>query len=231
MDGRDHSSSARWRRRKEARPGEILAAALACFAERGFAATRLEEVAARAGITKGTLYLYFRSKEELFKAVVRQSLVPSIARAETIVAQSHEPSMALIERLLLQWAELATTPLGAIPKVILTEAGNFPELARFYHEEVVRRGMAVFQAVLRRGVERGEFRPLDGELVTRCLIAPLLLAMLWRHSFEAHAKGALEITALCRTHIDLLTHGLRRVRPKNAATATEESEVSHEPAR
>jgi AcrR family transcriptional regulator len=231
MDGHGQSSSARWRRRKEARPAEILAAALASFAERGFAATRLEDVAARAGVTKGTLYLYFRNKEELFKAVVRQSLVPSIARAETIVAQSDEPSIALIERLLLQWAELATTPLSAIPKVILTEAGNFPELARFYHEEVVRRGMAVFQAVLRRGVERGEFRPLDGEFVIRCLIAPLLLAMLWRHSFEAQAKGALDIMALCRTHIDLLTHGLMRARPKNAATATEESEVSHEPAR
>jgi AcrR family transcriptional regulator len=231
MEGRGPSSCARWRRRKEARPAEILTAALASFAERGFAATRLEDVAARAGVTKGTLYLYFRSKEELFKAVVRQSLVPSIARGEAIVAQSDEPSIALIERLLLEWAKLGTTPLSAIPKLILTEAGNFPELARFYHQEVVQRSMALFQAVLRRGVERGEFRPLDGELVTRCLVAPLLLAMLWRHSFEAHAKGTLDVSALCRTHIDLLKHGLTRGRPKNAATATEESEVSHEPAR
>jgi AcrR family transcriptional regulator len=231
MEGRGQSSCARWRRRKEARPAELLAAALACFAERGFAATRLEDVAARAGVTKGTLYLYFRSKEELFKAVVRQSLVPSIARGEAIVAQSDEPSIALIERLLLEWAKLGTTPLSAIPKLILTEAGNFPELARFYHQEVVQRSMALFQAVLRRGVERGEFRPLDGELVTRCLVAPLLLAMLWRHSFEAQAKGALDISALCRTHIDLLKHGLRRARPTSAPSATEESEVSDEPAR
>jgi AcrR family transcriptional regulator len=231
MEGRGQSSCARWRRRKEARPAEILAAALACFAERGFAATRLEDVAGRAGVTKGTLYLYFRSKEELFKAVVRQSLVPSIARGEAIVAQSDEPSIVLIERLLVEWAQLGTTPLGAIPKLILTEAGNFPELARFYHQEVVQRSMALFQAVLRRGVERGEFRPLDGELVTRCLVAPLLLAMLWRHSFEALAKGVLDISALCRTHIDLLKHGLRRARPTSAPSATEESEVSDEPAR
>ncbi len=231
MEGRGQSSCARWRRRKEARPAELLAGALACFAERGFAATRLEDVAARAGVTKGTLYLYFRSKEELFKAVVRQSLVPSIARGEAIVAQSDEPSIALIERLLLEWAKLGTTPLSAIPKLILTEAGNFPEIARFYHQEVVQRSMALFQAVLRRGVERGEFRPLDGELVTRCLVAPLLLAMLWRHSFEAQAKGALDISALCRTHIDLLKHGLRRARPTSARSATEESEVSDEPAR
>lgn len=201
-------SPARWRRRKAARPAEILAAALGSFAERGFAATRLEDVAQRAGVTKGTLYLYFPSKEELFKAVVRQSLVPNIARAEAMVAQSAEPSAALLERLILQWAALADSPLSAIPKLILTEAGNFPDLARFYHDEVVHRGTTLFQRVLQRGVERGEFRALDADPVTRCIVAPILLAMLWRHSFAAHEPEPLDVTALCRTHIELLKHGL-----------------------
>ncbi|HXZ02634.1 MAG TPA: TetR/AcrR family transcriptional regulator [Stellaceae bacterium] len=228
MSTRVQPSLARWRRRKAARPSEILAAALACFGERGFAATRLEDVAARAGVTKGTLYLYFRNKEELFKAVVRQSLVPNIARAEALAAQSAEPSPALLERLLLQWAELGATPLSAIPKLILTEAGNFPDLARFYLDEVVHRGIALFQRVLRRGIERGEFRALDTELVGRCAFAPLLMAMLWRHSFEAHEGRALDITALCRTHVDLLKHGLTVARPE---ASVQESEVRDEPSR
>src|ERR1700752_2877544 len=91
----------RWRRRKEDRPAEIITAALASFAERGFAATRLDDIAERAGVTRGTLYLYFPSKEELFKAVVRQSIVPIIARGEAMVAQSHEPAAALLSKLLL----------------------------------------------------------------------------------------------------------------------------------
>src|SRR6516164_11461265 len=93
----DSNPSLRWRRRKTARPLEILDAALAAFAERGFAATRLDDVAARAGITKGTLYLYFRNKEDLFKAVVRQELLPTIAWAEAMVAASAEPSMVVLE--------------------------------------------------------------------------------------------------------------------------------------
>ena len=97
----EQRSPTRWRRRKEARPDEILAAALASFAERGFAATRLEDVAARAGISKGTLYLYFRSKEELFKAVVRATLVPNLERVEALAASFEGPSALLLERLLL----------------------------------------------------------------------------------------------------------------------------------
>src|SRR5580700_10894247 len=123
--------STRWRRRKDARPGEIVAASLACFAERGFAATRLEDVARRAGVTKGTLYLYFPNKEELFEAVVRQALVPNIERGEALLDEAGEPAALLLERLMRSWAELALSPAGAIPKIIISEAGNFPELARF----------------------------------------------------------------------------------------------------
>ena len=220
--------SARWRRRKAARPAEILAAALSSFGERGFAATRLEDVAARAGVTKGTVYLYFRNKEELFKAVVRQSLVPTIARAETLVAQSNEPSAELLERLLLQWAGLSTTPISALPKLILTEAGNFPDLARFYLDEVVRRGLALLQQLLQRGIERGEFRPMDTRATARCVIAPMLLAMLWRHSFEPHEKGAVDATTLCRAHVELLKRGLASTGP---AACPQESEGRHEHAR
>src|SRR5689334_19895810 len=130
-------SAARWRRRKTARPGEIVGAALACFAEYGFAATRLDDVARRAGVTKGTLYLYFPTKEELFKAVVRQTIVPNIARGEAMVDEGAESAPAALARLVAAWAEMTGTPAGAIPKIVLAESGNFPDIARFYFEEVV----------------------------------------------------------------------------------------------
>jgi AcrR family transcriptional regulator len=215
-----HPACARWRRRKAARPAEILAAALSSFAERGYAATRLDDVAARAGVTKGTLYLYFPSKEELFKAVIRQSIVPNIARNEAMVAESNESSAVLLERLVRQWVEIARTPMSALPKLIFTEAGNFPDLARFYLDEVAGRGLKLLQRVLERGIARGEFRPVDTAAAARCVVAPLLLTMLWRHSFEAHEHGSIDVAVLCRTHIDLLQRGLS-VTP---AAQSEESE-------
>src|SRR6516164_895653 len=121
MTTADSNPSLRWRRRKTARPLEILDAALAAFAERGFAATRLDDVAARAGITKGTLYLYFRNKEDLFKAVVRQELVPNIERAELMVATAAAPAPVLLEQLVGVFSRIIASPLSAIPKLVLTE--------------------------------------------------------------------------------------------------------------
>jgi AcrR family transcriptional regulator len=199
----------RWRRRKQARPPEILAAALASFAERGFAATRLDDVARRAGVTKGTLYLYFPNKAELFKAVVAQALVPSLERGEALLAGADAPATELLAALMRGWAELAGSPAGAIPKIVVSEAGNFPDLARFYREAVVDRGMALLRRVVRLGIERGEFRPIaDIDNAVRCICAPLLLAMLWRHSFGRHEPGGFDPDALCQIQLDLLRDGL-----------------------
>ena len=201
----------RWRRRKEARPGEILDAALACFAEHGFAATRLDDVAHRAGVTKGTLYLYFPNKEELFKAVVAQALVPNLERGEALLSEAAEPqsTAALLAEVMRGWAELASSPAGAIPKIVVSEAGNFPDLARFYREQVVDRGMALLRRVLQLGIARGEFRALDLDDTVRCVVAPLLMAMLWRHSLGRHELAGFDPDALCQTHLQLLLNGLR----------------------
>jgi AcrR family transcriptional regulator len=198
----------RWRRRKEARPDEILAAALASFAERGFAATRLDDVAARAGISKGTLYLYFHSKEELFEAVVRATLVPNLERLEAFSATFEGPSEHLLERLLLTVAGVVDSRTGAIPKLVIAEAGNFPELARFYLDEVVRRALRLIGTILRRGIGRGEFRPIDADRAVFCVIAPMLLAALWKNSLEPHDHAPLDTPALARVHLDLLLRGL-----------------------
>jgi AcrR family transcriptional regulator len=209
----------RWHRRKEARPGEILGAALTCFAERGFAATRLDDVAQRAGVTKGTLYLYFPNKEELFKAVVAQALVPSLERGEALLGEADErraesgSAAALLTELIRGWAELARSPASAIPKIIVSEAGNFPDLARFYRKHVVDRGMALMRRVLELGIARGEFRAGKIDDTVRCIVAPLLWAMLWRHSLGRHEPTGFDPDALCETHLQLLLNGLRACRP------------------
>jgi AcrR family transcriptional regulator len=201
-------SPTRWRRRKEARPEEILEAALASFAERGFAATRLEDVAARAGISKGTLYLYFDSKEALFEAVVRATLLPNLERIEALLTTFQGPSAQLLERLVLTIAGVVSSRVGAIPKLVIAEAGNFPDLARFYLDEVVRRGLRLIGAILKRGIERGEFRPVDVDRTVFCVIAPMLIAALWKNSLEPHDAAPLDAQALARAHLDLLLRGL-----------------------
>jgi AcrR family transcriptional regulator len=202
--------SSRWQRRKAARPAEILSAALDCFAERGFAATRLEDVAARAGVTKGTLYLYFPGKEALFKALVRLELLPNLERLEAAAAG---PGTAadMLARLVAVWAgHVAPSRVSVLPKLILAEAGNFPELAKFYFDEVISRAFRLLRSILRRGVEAGEFRPIDVEHTPFCVVGPLLLSVLWKHTFDAHTGQPLDVAALCQAHLDTLLNGLRR---------------------
>lgn len=199
------SPTARWQRRKEARPPEILSAALAVFAERGYAATRLDDVARRAGVTKGTLYLYFPNKEELFKAVIRGTLVPALTR----ITDADDASPVSIDDLIADFERLADSPIGVIPKLVLGEATNFPEITRFYLDEVVARGLKAIRAMLQRGIDAGTFRAVDPEYSAYCVVAPLLLGLLWKHSLGAVANDPLDIAVLCRTHRDLLLNGLR----------------------
>jgi AcrR family transcriptional regulator len=206
------SPTTRWRRRKDARPPEILAAALASFVERGYAATRLEDVARRAGVTKGTLYLYFPNKAELFKAVVREALVPTLARVGA-ASQTAPSATALFAGALRDFERLAASPAGAIPKLVLAEAGNFPEIARFYLDEVAARGLAAIRALLERGVATGEFRAVDLDYAPFCVIAPLVLGLLWMNSLGRVAERPLDLAALGQAHLDLLLDGLRPREP------------------
>ena len=178
-------SSAR-QRRKEARPQELLEAALSLFVEKGFAATRSEEVAAKAGVSKGTLYLYFPSKEELFKAVVREALGSKIAEGNSELAK-HQGSMAelLTWMLWTWWERLGLTPAGGIHKIMMSEARNFPELAAFYNDEVIDPSCALLAEVVRRGVASGEFREVDPDAAVMVLIGPMLHLVLHEHSIGA----------------------------------------------
>lgn len=199
----------RWRRRKEDRPQEIVAAALDVFTERGFAAARLEEIAARAGVSKGTLYLYFPNKEELFKAVVRSAIVPNIAMAEHLLHDFPGPSMEILARLLEGiGGRIMASKVGGIPKLMIAEAGNFPDLARFYLDEVIGRGFRVVGAVLERGIARGEFRPVNVGHTVRLVIAPMLMIALWRTSFEPVDGAPLDVAGLLAEHLDHLRRAL-----------------------
>src|SRR5882762_2309835 len=197
----------RWQRRKEARPAEIVAAALDVFVERGFATTKLEEVARRAGVTKGTVYLYFESKEALFKAVVRETIVPIFARGEQLVAEYRGSAANLFGELVRKWWELiGETSLSGIPKLMMAEAGNFPVLARFYYDEVISRGNRLMASVLERGIKNGEFRRLDVKLA----MAPLLHAANWRHSFALCTPEGLDIAKYLDHHIDIFLRGIAK---------------------
>lgn len=209
----------RWQRRKEARPQELSAAALALFVEKGFAATRLEEVAARAGVSKGTLYLYFDSKEALFKAVVREGLVPLLAAGEELVASSTLAAEDLFRAMVLTWwKQVALSPLGGLPKLIVSEARNFPELARFYSEEVIERAKRLMAKTLRRGVENGEFRTLDPNDLVHIVFSPLMMRLVWQHSLGCCGVPTLADETFIREYTELMLRGLRADPPQTGAT-------------
>lgn len=170
-------------RRKEARPGELLDAALSLFVEKGFAATRSEEVAARAGVSKGTLFLYFPTKEELFKAVITENISGRFTEwnAEFEAFEHSTPDM-LRYCMRSWWERVGSTRVSGITKLMMSEGRNFPELADFYQRQVVQPGHALLRRILRRGIERGEFAAVDVDHAIYLILAPMIFLMLWKHS-------------------------------------------------
>lgn len=198
-------------RRKDARPGELLAAALQLFVEKGFAATRAEEVARRAGVSKGTLFLYFASKEDLFKAVVRENLSGQFPQWNARF-EAYEGSTADLVRLFLgQWWEtVGNSPVSGIVKLMMSEASNFPELAAFYEQEVIQPGSRLIQRILQRGMDRGEFAPIDLDYGVYTLLAPMLFLATWKHSFGACAQfsNAIDPAQYLRVQSEVILRGL-----------------------
>ncbi len=199
----------RWTRRKAQRPTELLAAALELFVERGYAATRLDDVARRAGVSKGTVYLYFAGKEELFKAVVREGVVPVLKRGEKMVSEHMGTTPALIGDLMRGWWEaIGSTPYAGLIKLMVSECRNFPELGRFYNDEVIARGYKLVRKTLQRGIDRGELRAIDPESVSRLVFAPLVLAVIWRYSFDYCGVSQPDPDRYIEQHLDVLLSGL-----------------------
>jgi AcrR family transcriptional regulator len=198
-------------RRKEARPGELLEAALDLFVEKGFAATRSEEVAARAGVSKGTLFLYFPSKEELFKAVVRENIAGRFAQwNEEFESFAGSTPEMLRYCMRVWWERVGSTKASGITKLILSEANNFPEIAAFYQQEVVRPGHDLIRRILQRGIDRGELRAVDLDHTVYSVIAPMMFLMMWKHSHGICVDRSVELDPerYLDTQIDNLLHGL-----------------------
>jgi AcrR family transcriptional regulator len=197
------------RRRKETRPAEVLEAALEVFAEKGYAAARMEDIAVRAGAAKGTIYLYFPSKEAVFEALVRSTIVPNIERAEALAAGHQGPVGPLFRQLIgILAALIRDSHLVVLPRLMIGELYKFPELARFYKTNVIDRGLALIAAMHRRGVERGEFRPQDSEVVARLVVAPVLLMAIWRTVFAPHVDEPFDPGPVLEAHGEILLRGL-----------------------
>ena len=213
MNSRDESNdrkpTPRWRRRKDTRPAEILAAAQEIFGERGYDATRLEDVGRRAGCTKGTVFLYYESKAELFKAAVREAMAPMVRDTERAVEEHQGSARELLTKVLrLRWEHMERTRLTGLVKLLLTETGKYPDLARFYSDEFYDRGQLLLRKVLQKGVERGEFRKLDVDQAARVVVAPLLFAAIWRHTFEPVASSPIELGQYFTTSLEIMLAGL-----------------------
>ena len=197
----------RRQRRKEARPGEIVAAALAIFHAKGFAASKIEDVARAAGVTKGTVYLYFASKEELFKAAIRETVLPNLDRIKD-AAMAETTARAQLYTAVRMWAGGMNNCRGSISKMMIAEAGNFPELAEFYREEVSGRVRGMLTEIIEHGIAQGEFRACNTGAVVRALVAPILLSNIWRHTFPNQAENHIELTDLADSLIDIAFNGI-----------------------
>lgn len=199
----------RWTRRKEARPEEILLAALSLFVEKGYSATKIEDIARAAGVTRGTPYLYFANKEEIFKAVIRELLLPKLPLGGEIVDEWQGSARDLLCQLFTTWWEvMGETQLSALPKLMIGEAGNFPDVLQLYHDEFIVPGNELIRRSLAYGVARNEFVVQDMEYALHILSAPIVMAMLWQHSLCRCSSEPLEPRRYIAASLDILLNGL-----------------------
>jgi AcrR family transcriptional regulator len=207
-------TSPKWRRRKEERPRDIIAAALAVFAEKGFAGARMEEIARRAGLSKGALYLYFPTKEAMFRAVVRDVVVPNVEGLKAAVAVAELPFAQIVRTLLPRFAEIVTTvPVGAVAKMVIGESRNFPELARVWHDEVILKAIGIIAGLIEGAQARGEIRPGDPRIHAFSIMGPMLMGVLWRETFMPIGGAAIDLPAIARQHAETVLGGLLEDKP------------------
>jgi AcrR family transcriptional regulator len=201
--------SPKFRRRKAERPGEIAQAALAVFAEKGFAAARLDEIAARAGVSKGALYLYFATKEDLFRAVVHLAIAPDVQAIRAMVA-AHPGPLADLLRLIPDRlsAIIESLPVGAVIKMVIGEARNFPELARVWYEALVSQALGAVTEAIAAAQARGEVRAGDPRIFAMELASPALMCVIWRETFTPIGAPDFDLRAVARQHVETMLRGM-----------------------
>ena len=198
----------KFRRRKADRPDEIVAAALEIFSEKGFAAARLDDIALRAGVSKGAIYLYFATKEDIFRAVVEQAVVPNLdalrdmaPKVETFADLARFFSRNVVRT-------LADSPIGGVVKMVIAEARNFPEIARIWHDQLVMPALGAMTMAIAAGQARGELRPGDPRQYAISLISPMLVGVIWRETFTPIGAEPFDLPALAEQHVETLLRGM-----------------------
>ncbi len=199
----------KFRRRAEARPDEVLDAALELILEKGFAATKVEEIAARAGLSKGAVYLYFPSKEAVLEGIVKRAMMPIAQSALDMAANYAGDPRTVITMVMKTVAHRMTDPkLIAIPKLMMREMINFPDFAAMYRREVLDRVIPMVMQLIKTGIDEGYLRPVDPELTIRSLVGPIMLHILLDEVFSIRPIGGLEIEKLIDNHLTILFDGL-----------------------
>lgn len=198
----------RRQRRKEARPAEIIEAAIEIFGERGFGAAKLEDVARRAGVAKGTLFVYFPTKQDLFRAVARTVLTSHLDRLQNAAANLDQPLCELVPMVLAQAARLGEGRLPGMIRLLVAEARSFPELARMWHDEVVSQVLGLLSAAIGRAQARGEIRPGDPYLHAFSVMGPMVSAMIFREVFGATEAALPDLRELAAQHAGTVLNGL-----------------------
>ncbi len=198
-----------WTRRKEARPQEILEAALGLFIEKGFAATKIEDIARVSGVTRGTPYLYFANKEEIFKSVIRSLLVPQLALGENLLKDWQGSARDLLIQLFqMWWRMVGETSLSALPKLMIAEGGNFPDVMLLYNDEFITPGKALIRHVLLQGQARGEFVIGDMDYAIEVMAAPLVMAMMLKNTPLSCLPTDFSAERYVQCTLDLFLNGL-----------------------
>ncbi|MGC0155076.1 TetR/AcrR family transcriptional regulator [Chromobacterium vaccinii] len=215
------TGSSRWQRKKDARPGEILDAALTLFVDKGYLATKMEDIARAAGVTKGTPYLYFQNKEEIFKAVVRETIVARVHAMSAQLEQLHGFSSSQLLMLALEdwWTHIGSTRAAGLCKLMAAEATNFPDLTRFYYDEAILPARQLLGHIIQRGMDNGEFRPLHLDYAIDTLTSPMMMTMILSHSF-ALVPGCCDSIAqnplqFLKTSLQLMLQGMHQTAPQD----------------
>ena len=198
----------KFRRRAEARPDEVLDAALALFLERGFAATKVEDVAKRAGVSKGLVYLYFPSKEALVEGIVLRAVTPVAEKAIAEVSHVGHPRIAISAVMRFLVMRLSDPQVMAVPRLIMREVAQFPHIAEMYRREVLDRVIPVLRGLLKRGMDEGYLRPHDPDLTLRTVVGAILVHVLLAEIFGIQPEDGLALDRLVENHLSILFDGL-----------------------
>lgn len=203
----------RRQRRKEARPAEIIEAALDLFAERGFGATRMDDVARRAGVAKGTLFVYFPTKQDLFRAVARTMTAVNLDQLQFVAASLDRPVEEVVPALLAHMANLADTRVPALIRLLISESRLFPDLAQVWHDEVVSKLLALLTGAIANAQKRGELRASDPQLVALSLIGPMFAGIIFREVLRDTDAELPDLHKLAAQHAEVILRGLGQAAP------------------